>query len=176
MPRSQEETVNVNQYAQYSGHTRYYNKRITVLICVEGICHHLWLHYPSRLALVPFWIIMTRSNSLHQCYEGQFVDFEESGSQSLLVTMESKKYASFNFGKEIFALGSKYLSLLSIVASYVKSKCWALWLQSVTIMVAKWSTPCTAELISDSVACKKQLELFLLLWCVASPSQSYPRH
>ena len=33
------------------------------------------------------------------------MDFEESGSQSLLVIMASKKYASFNFGKEIFCRG-----------------------------------------------------------------------
>ena len=79
-----------------------------------------------RLALVPFLIIVTRSSSLHQCYECQFVDFEESGSQSLLVPMAGKKYASFNFGKEIFAVESTFLSLLSIVASYVKSKCRAL--------------------------------------------------
>ena len=30
------------------------------------------------------------------------MDFEGSGSQSLLVIMASEKYASFNFGKEIF--------------------------------------------------------------------------
>ena len=33
------------------------------------------------------------------------VDFEESGSQSLLVIMGSEKYASFNFGNEIFCCG-----------------------------------------------------------------------
>ena len=43
------------------------------------------------------------------------VDFEESGSQSLLVIMASKKYASFNFGKKIFAVESKFLCTLSIV-------------------------------------------------------------
>ena len=48
------------------------------------------------------------------------------GSQSLLVIMASEKYASFNFGKEFFAVESKFLRILSIVASYVKSKCRAL--------------------------------------------------
>ena len=52
------------------------------------------------------------------------MDFEESGFQSLLVIMASKKYASFNFGN--FAVESKFLRILSIVASYVKSKCRAL--------------------------------------------------
>ena len=51
------------------------------------------------------------------------MDFEESGYQSLLVIMASKKYASFNSGKYIFAVESKFLSILSIVESYVKSKC-----------------------------------------------------
>ena len=54
------------------------------------------------------------------------MDFEESCSQSLLVIMASKKYPSFNFGNEIFAVESKFLSILFIVASYVKSKCRAL--------------------------------------------------
>ena len=35
------------------------------------------------------------------------MDFEESGSQSLLVIMASEKYASFNFGKEIFCCGKQ---------------------------------------------------------------------
>ena len=48
-------------------------------------------------------------------------------SKILLVIMASKKYAFFNFGKEIFfAVESKCLSIISIVASYVKSKCRAL--------------------------------------------------
>ena len=33
------------------------------------------------------------------------MDFEESGSQSLLVIMASEKYSSFNFGKETFCCG-----------------------------------------------------------------------
>ena len=33
------------------------------------------------------------------------MDFKESGSQSLLVIMASKKYASFNFAKETFFCG-----------------------------------------------------------------------
>ena len=33
------------------------------------------------------------------------MDFKKSGSESLLVIMASKKYASFNFGKEIFCCG-----------------------------------------------------------------------
>ena len=51
------------------------------------------------------------------------LEFEESGSQSLFLIMASKKYASFNFGEENFAVESKFLCILSIVASYVKSKC-----------------------------------------------------
>ena len=35
------------------------------------------------------------------------VDFEESGSQSLLLIMASKKYTSVNFGKEFFCCGKK---------------------------------------------------------------------
>ena len=54
------------------------------------------------------------------------VDSKESGYQSLLVIMASKKYASFNSGKYIFAVESKFLSILSVVESYVKSKCQAL--------------------------------------------------
>ena len=54
------------------------------------------------------------------------MDFEESGYQSLLVIMESKKYASFNSGKYLIAVESKFLSILSIVESDVKSKCRAL--------------------------------------------------
>ena len=54
------------------------------------------------------------------------LEFEESGSQSLFLIMASKKYASFNFGEENFAVESKFLCILSIVASYVKSKCRAL--------------------------------------------------
>ena len=56
-------------------------------------------------------------------YEQLNMDFEESGSQSLLVIMASKIYASFNFGKEFFAVESKFLNILSIVVSYVKRKC-----------------------------------------------------
>ena len=33
------------------------------------------------------------------------MDFEESGSRSLLVIMASEKYASFNFEKEICCCG-----------------------------------------------------------------------
>ena len=54
------------------------------------------------------------------------MDFEESGYQSLLVIMASEKYASFNYGKYTFAVESKFLSILSIVESYVKGKCQAL--------------------------------------------------
>ena len=54
------------------------------------------------------------------------MDFKESGYQSLIVIMASKKYASFNSGKYIFAVESKFLSILSIVESYIKSKCRAL--------------------------------------------------
>ena len=54
-----------------------------------------------RLVLVPFWIIVTPSKKNERLY----VDFEESGSLSLLVIMASKKYASFNFGKENFRCG-----------------------------------------------------------------------
>ena len=54
------------------------------------------------------------------------MDFEGSGSQSLLVIMASEKYASFNFGKEIFCCGKQIFTHTSIVASYVKSKCRAL--------------------------------------------------
>ena len=54
-----------------------------------------------QLVLVPFWIIITRSKK----NERLDVDFEESGSQSLLVIMASKKYASVNFGKENFCSG-----------------------------------------------------------------------
>ena len=51
-----------------------------------------------RLLLVPFWIIITRY-SYKKKYERLDEDFEETGSQSLLVIMASKKFASFNFGK-----------------------------------------------------------------------------
>ena len=44
----------------------------------------------------------------------------------MLVVMASKKYAFFNSGKYISAVESKLLSILSIVESYVKSKCRAL--------------------------------------------------
>ena len=56
------------------------------------------------------------------------MDFEESGSQSLLVTMASKKKYMLPsiLERKFFAVESKFLSILSIVASYVKSKCRAL--------------------------------------------------
>ena len=38
------------------------------------------------------------------------MDFEESGSQSLLVIMVSKKYTSFNFGKDFFCCGKKIVN------------------------------------------------------------------
>ena len=53
------------------------------------------------------------------------MDFEESDSQSSLVIIASKKYASFNSEKEFFAGESIFLSTLSTVAIYVKSKCQA---------------------------------------------------
>ena len=51
------------------------HKRITVLIRVEGVRHHLWLHYPSTFVLVPFWIIITRSSSLHQRHKKTMNDW-----------------------------------------------------------------------------------------------------
>ena len=53
------------------------------------------------------------------------MEFKESGSQSLLVIMASKKYKFPSIlERNIFAMERK--SILSIVASYVKSKNWAL--------------------------------------------------
>ena len=54
------------------------------------------------------------------------VDFEESSSQSLLVIMVSKSYTCWSpsiLERKFFAVESKFLSLLSIVASYLKSTC-----------------------------------------------------
>ena len=68
---------------------------------MEDICCHLWLHYPSTSAS-PF----PNSYNLFKTKNEQLdVDFEESGSQSLLVIVASEKYASFNYGKEIFCCG-----------------------------------------------------------------------
>ena len=54
------------------------------------------------------------------------MDFEESGSQSLLVIMASK-ICFLQFWKRNFLLCRvNFLSILSIVASYVKSMCRAL--------------------------------------------------
>ena len=41
--RNRSRTANINQYTQFMTN---YNKHITVLTCVEGVCHHLWLHHP----------------------------------------------------------------------------------------------------------------------------------
>ena len=50
------------------------------------------------------------------------MDFEESGFQSLLVIMASKKKMLPSILEtNVFAVESKFLSILSIVASYVKS-------------------------------------------------------
>ena len=86
-----------------------------------------------RLVLVFFWIIITRFNSLHRHEKNMNrkgrllkVDFQESGSQSLLVIMASKNVLPSILEMIFFAVESKFLSILSIVASYVKSKCRAL--------------------------------------------------
>ena len=50
-------------------------------------------------------------------------DFEESGSQSLLVIMASKVIPSSVLERKFFAVESKFLSIFSTVASYVSCKC-----------------------------------------------------
>ena len=50
------------------------------------------------------------------------MDFEESGSQSLLVIMASKNMLPSILESKFFAVESNFLSIVSIVASYVKSK------------------------------------------------------
>ena len=105
-----------------------------------------------QLVLVPFWIIITRSSSLHKRHEknvkrkGRWLDvhFEERGYQSLLVIMASKKYASFNSGKYIFNVESTFLSILSIVESYVKSKCRALKLPLFTSLLLLKPSRCSS--------------------------------
>ena len=82
--------------------------QITTKVYVEGVCRHLWLHYPSTSAssfLNYYNSFQLSTPTPSEKYEQLDVDFKESGSHSLLVIMASKKYASFNFGKEIFCCG-----------------------------------------------------------------------
>ena len=105
--RNRPRTANVNQYAQFMPiilHQMY----IVLIIGVEGVCH-IWLHYPWTSA-GPFlncynsFQFSTNTNFIEK-YEWLDVDFEETGSQSLLVIKANKKFASFNFGKDIFCRG-----------------------------------------------------------------------
>ena len=49
------------------------------------------------------------------------MDFEESGSQSLLVIMASKNLLPSILESKFFAVESNFLCLVSILACYVKS-------------------------------------------------------
>lgn len=69
--------------------------------------------------------------------------------KTLMLRLENliviNKYASFNSGKEISALESKFVNLLSTLASYVKSKCQGL----VHLILSK-----KKMLLSSSVNCR----------------------
>ena len=85
------------------------------------------------LVLVPFWIIKIHSSSLHQCHEknmnrkGRWLDFEESGSQSLLVITASKRSKDMFpsiLERKFFVVESKFLSIMASYKSIVSLKPW----------------------------------------------------